>query len=53
MIGVDEAMVSILQVWLESYDGLLRYILDLLHQICGVLASCFQVLDDGGKQLFG
>ena len=51
MIGRDEAMVGVLQIWLQSYDGLLGNILDLLHEIAHILSLAHQVLDDRREKL--
>lgn len=49
----DEAVVRVLQIGLQSYDGLLGHILDLLHKIPHVLPLAHEVLDDRRKELLG
>lgn len=49
----DEAVVRVLQIGLQSYDGLLGHILDLLHEIPHVLPLAHKVLNDRRKELLG
>lgn len=49
----DEAVVRVLQIGLQSYDGLLGHILDLLHEIPHVLPLAHEVLDDRCEELLG
>ena len=44
-------MVGVLQIWLQSYDGLLGNILDLLHEIAHILSLAHQILDDRREKL--
>ena len=45
MVRADEAVVRVLQVWLECDNRLLSYIFYLFHKITHVLALAHQVLD--------
>lgn len=46
MVGAYEAMVGVLEVWLEGNHGLLGHLDDLLLQIADVLSLVYQGLDD-------
>lgn len=46
MICIDEAVVGIFQIGLQRDYGLLGHVFYLFHQVSGVFASGFQVLDD-------
>lgn len=53
MISTNETVVSIFQVGLQRYDGLLRHIFDLLEQIFDIVPLGLQRLYDRRKQLLG
>ena len=51
MIGRDETVVSVLQIWLQGNDSLLSNVSNLFHEVPDVLASVDQVLDNRSEQL--
>lgn len=53
MIRRDEAVVSVLKIWLERDHGLLCHVSDLLHEKSHILSSIYQVFDNACKQLLG
>ena len=51
MVRRNEAVVGVLQVRLQRYDGLLGNITYLLHKVSHVLATVHQVFDDCREKL--